>query len=86
MTDMSDSPPHAWRQRRRVIWVALLWAMALPLVALLTGAAEGVAITAITTAGGVVTLIVGIYAGVAAWDDKNRAAATPARATMGSLL
>ncbi|WP_162906828.1 hypothetical protein [Algihabitans albus] len=30
------------------------------------------AVVAITTAGGVVTLIVGIYAGVAAWDDKNR--------------
>ncbi|WP_375594690.1 hypothetical protein ABWI00_21995 [Algihabitans albus] len=67
-------PPHVWMQRRRVIWVALLWAMVLPLVALLAGAAEGVAITAITTAGGVVTLIVGIYAGVAAWDDKNRGA------------
>ena len=67
-------PPHVWTQRRRVIWVALFWAMALPLVALLTGAAEGVAITAITTAGGVVTLIVGLYAGVAAWDDKNRSA------------
>ena len=65
-------PPHVWTQRRRVICVALLWAMALPLVALLTNAAEGVAITAITTAGGVVTLIVGLYAGVAAWDDKNR--------------
>ena len=33
------------------------------------------AITAITTAGGVVTLIVGLYAGVAAWDDKNRSRA-----------
>ena len=65
-------PPHVWTQRRRVIWVALLWAMALPLVALLTNAAEGVAIVAITTAGGVVTLIVGLYAGVAVWDDKNR--------------
>ena len=70
---MADAvPPHVWTQRRRVIWVALLWAMALPLVALLTNAAEGVAIVAITTAGGVVTLIVGLYAGVAAWDDKNR--------------
>ena len=69
---MTPVPAHVWTQRRRVIWVALLWAMALPLVALLTDAAEGVAITAITTAGGVVTLIVGLYAGVAAWDDKNR--------------
>ena len=70
----APAPPHVWRQRRRVIWAALLWAMALPLVALLTEAPEGVVITAITTAGGVVTLIVGIYAGVAAWDDKNRGA------------
>ena len=70
---MADAvPPHVWTQRHRVIWVALLWAMALPLVALITGTAEGVAIAAITTAGGVVTLIVGLYAGVAAWDDKNR--------------
>lgn len=72
---MTPVPAHVWTQRRRVIWAALLWAMALPLVALLTEAPEGVAITAITTAGGVVTLIVGIYAGVAAWDDKNRAGA-----------
>ncbi len=69
---IEPAPAHVWTQRRRVIWASLLWAMALPLVALLTNAAEGVAITAITTAGGVVTLIVGLYAGVAAWDDKNR--------------
>ena len=67
---MTPVPAHVWTQRRRVIWAALLWAMGLPVLAIL--AAPEVATVAITTAGGVVTLIVGIYAGVAAWDDKNR--------------
>ena len=65
-------PAHVWTQRRRVIWASLLWAMTLPVLAIL--AAPEVATVAITTAGGVVTLIVGVYAGVAAWDDKNRGA------------
>ena len=67
---IEPTPPHAWRQRRRVIWASLLWAMTLPVLAIL--AAPETAPVAITTAGGVVTLIVGLYAGVAAWDDKNR--------------
>ena len=67
-------PPHVWKQRRRVIWASLLWAMSLPVV---VGLIEPDAlVVAITTAGGVVTLIVGLYAGVAAWDDKNRSRAT----------
>ena len=47
--------------------------MSLPVVVGLT--VPEATVVAITTAGGVVTLIVGIYAGVAAWDDKNRGAA-----------
>ena len=67
-------PPHVWKQRRRVIWASLVWAMSLPVLAIL--AAPETAPVAITTAGGVVTLIVGLYAGVAAWDDKNRSRAS----------
>ena len=71
---MADAvPPHVWKQRRRVIWASLVWAMSLPVVVGLT--AHDAVVVAITTAGGVVTLIVGLYAGVAAWDDKNRGAA-----------
>lgn len=65
--------PHVWKQRRRVIWASLLWAMSLPVVVGLT--VPEATVVAITTAGGVVTLIVGLYAGVAAWDDKNRSRA-----------
>ena len=71
---MTPVPAHVWTQRRRVIWAALLWAMGLPVLAIL--AAPETAPVAITTAGSVVTLIVGLYAGVAAWDDKNRGKAS----------
>lgn len=65
-------PPHVWKQRRRVIWTSLLWAMSLPVLALAMSAPEGVVIAALGTAASVVTLIVGIYATTATWDDKNR--------------
>lgn len=71
---MADAvPPHVWTQRRRVIWASLVWAMSLPVV---VGLIEPDAlVVGITTAGGVVTLIVGTYAATAAWDDKNRSRA-----------
>lgn len=66
-------PIGSWKIRRRMLWTAFIFCMAIALLALILD--RPASATTITAAFGAITLMLTSYVFGAVWDDKNRRSA-----------